>query len=52
LDLLSRVGANADSAFLSGASYIGFGKGDYNLLIDSLGDTVYIYVGPDSVPIK
>jgi hypothetical protein len=48
LDLLSRVGANADSAFLSGASYIGFGKGDYNLLIDSLGDTVYIYVGPDS----
>lgn len=47
-DLLSRVGANADSAFLSGASYVGLGQGSYNLQIDSLGDTVYIYTGPDS----
>jgi hypothetical protein len=47
-ELLSRVGANADSAFLSGASYVGLGQGSYNLQIDSLGDTVYIYTGPDS----
>jgi hypothetical protein len=46
--LLSEVGANADSAFLSGAKYIGPNKGDYNLQIDSSGDSVYVFAGPDS----
>jgi hypothetical protein len=47
-NVLNRVGANADSAYLSGATFVGEGLGDYFIQVDSLNDTVYVYVGADS----
>jgi hypothetical protein len=47
-ELLRNAGANSDLAYLSGATFAGTGLGNYSLYIDSLGDSVYTYVGADS----
>lgn len=42
---ISQAGANGDSAYISGAKYIGPGGGNYLLETDTLGNSYYVYVG-------
>ena len=42
---LANAGADQDSAYVSGAKYVGGGEGDYIALIDTSGNTYYDYVG-------
>lgn len=42
---LQLAGDNPDSAYVSGANYLGTGKGNY-VAVDSAGVTFYRYVGP------
>jgi len=46
LDILSRCGDDPDSAVISGAKFLGEGKGSY-VVVDSAGIQFYRYVGPN-----
>lgn len=47
-EAIADAGQFQDSAFVSGADFVGSGAGDYVLAVDSLGVSYYEYVGPDS----
>ena len=47
-EVIDRAGADRDSAYSSGAKYVGAGNGDYILETDTLNRDYYAYVGSDS----
>jgi hypothetical protein len=47
-EILSRAGSDVFKAAQDGAQFVGEGKGDYDLLYDSLGSPCYQHVGGDS----
>ncbi len=45
---IETAGADPESAFIGGASYVGQNQGNYEAIVDSSLDTIYVYAGVDS----
>lgn|GEM_PF-1887067 len=45
---IAAAGADPESAYVGGAVYVGQNQGNYEAIVDSLFDTIYVYSGTDS----